>query len=382
MTENAPASKAIDTNQAGKKIADILAPPAPAAKAPAAAESEKKKRPVLSAKPNPAPAQDSLADILQGKGPKDAAKAQPTKAQSLDDVPSDSLEGNDEANQADTLDASDEANEDAEQTDPSEDGDDADSDDLEFREVVIDGKTEKISIKELVSGYQRDADYRKKTTELAAKRKELLTIEEQIKDLPEARNRYVKQAERFERNADLVMLALEKAFMPQPPDLELAKTNPSEYILQKERHQEALQVMDSLVREKQKFQEAETADHQKKLQVRNKVLYQALPELNDATQRAKLTQYLRGAGITDDLIMSETNATLFIHAHKAMKYDELMSKKGTIAKYNSKPRIAKNTQAPEGQKEALVRKRSEVFSRHEKDKSVNSAIAAIKALTQ
>ena len=96
-----------------------------------------------------------------------------------------------------------------------------------------------VSIEELVEGYQRNADYHRKTQALTEQRKQLEARETEIKDLPTAKKTYEKEAENFVKNSKLVLAALEQRFMPKAPEAELLNTNSAEYIRQKEAFQEA-----------------------------------------------------------------------------------------------------------------------------------------------
>jgi len=77
-----------------------------------------------------------------------------------------------------------------EDADSDEGDDEGEADDEDLHTVIVDGEEEQVTYEELVSGYQRQSDYTKKSMELADQRKALETEKEQIADLPRVKEAY------------------------------------------------------------------------------------------------------------------------------------------------------------------------------------------------
>lgn len=243
--------------------------------------------------------------------------------------------------------------------------------------IVVDGKESKVTYEELISGYQRQADYTRKMQSLAKERKDVEAVKEQVRDLPKVQKAYQDGAETFSKNAQLVMVALEQRFMPKPPDQALLDKDPAAYVRQKEHFQEALHFRAGLTQELQGIEaQAKEAAKKQVFEGRQK-LFQEMPEMNDAANRHKLTAYAKTFGFTDENIVNEPNHVLFIWAEKARKYDEIMARKASLTPDKSKPKVAKQLKASEGHKAIQVRQRTAMFDTHKREKSVDSAARAI-----
>jgi hypothetical protein len=246
-------------------------------------------------------------------------------------------------------------------------------DDEDLHTVIVDGEEVQIPYSELVDGYQRQADYSKKTEELARERKALTAEKEQIADLPRVKEAYQTEAGRFAQNAELVLVALEKGFMPQPPDEGLRESDPNAYLLQKEKHQEAIQFMQGLqgemVRIKQQA-EKETANAVNEGRVK---LLQAQPELQKPEIRGKLQSYIKGLGYTEDQMKREADHRLFELAFKAMKWDDMIERSKKPAPEKKRPKVLKNRKAREDKASIAHKKKSDALNRHKRDHSIKSA---------
>lgn len=255
--------------------------------------------------------------------------------------------------------------------DDADDADDADGQDLHT--VIVDGEEVQIPYEELVAGYQRQADYTKKTTELAQERKALQSEKEQIADLPKVKEAYQKEAGRFSENAGLVLVALEKGFMPQPPDEKLRTENPAEYLAQKEKHQEAIQFMRGLLGEQQKIATQQKAEHQQAVNDGRTKLMQVHPELQKPENRGQLQTYILGLGYTQDEIKETADHRLFGLAFKAMKWDDLMKRAQNPDPTKVRPKVLSQTHARDDKSTVSQKKRNETVNRHKREHSVKSA---------
>lgn len=268
--------------------------------------------------------------------------------------------------------------EDGAEEDVSDEDEDTEADDEALYTVIVDGEEVEVTHEELINGYQRQSDYTKKSMELAEQRKALETEKEQIADLPRVKEAYDNEAKRFGQNAELVLVAFENGFMPQPPAEELRQTDPAQYLLAKEKHQEALQFMHGLKGEMQKANDQAEADHAKNVRDGRQKLLQIQPQLQDAEVRGNFQKYILEAGFTEDQIKREADPRLFEFAYKAMRYDELLtrSKKKPEPK-KKRPKVMKNKKASEDKSSIAQKRNSEAQSRHQATKSIKSASDAI-----
>jgi len=183
--------------------------------------------------------------------------------------------------------------------------------------VKVDGKTEKVSLKELKSGYSRQADYTKKTQELAANRK--------AADAEIAQT----QAERSQLQAALTQVKTSlDANAPQRPDPALYDTNPSEFNYQSEmyrRHQEQTQQVQEAQRE---LTARQTADQQKVMHQHlvegQKILREKIPSWSDpkvmAKEQASLAEFAKSdLGYTDEELAQVTDPRAVLALHKAWR---------------------------------------------------------------
>lgn len=246
--------------------------------------------------------------------------------------------------------------------------------------IVVDGKESKVSYEELISGYQRQSDYTRKMQDLTKQRKDLQSVQEQVKDLPTVQKTYQENAERFAKNGQLIMLALEQRFMPQEPDKSLLDTNPGAYMKQKEMFQEALHFRSGIQQELETLNAQKQQEQVRTIQAGRQKLFEVMPEMKEAANRQKLKAYVNSLGISDEAIAAEPNHVLFVMAEKARKYDEIMQRKAEITTDNAKPKVAKQTKAADGHKALQVRKRTETIEQHKSNKSVDSAARAIAGL--
>lgn len=267
------------------------------------------------------------------------------------------------------------------QDDDQVDGDEDAEDDEEevLHTVIVDGEELQVTYEELITGYQKNVDYARKSARLAQDRKALQALEEQVKDLPEVRKQYADNAKRFAENAITILKVLPR-FLPPMPTEQLLKENPAEYIRIKEIHQEAIQLQQAVKNEFEALGEQNKRQLQEDLKRGVAKLYEIQPELRAPEARAKLREYAINAGFTDEMIATEPNPVFFQWAYKAMQFDQIMAKKAELAKTHSKPKVIKKQVATENVKNMKQRKRTEVLGNHAKTRSINSAASAITSL--
>ncbi len=209
--------------------------------------------------------------------------------------------------------------------------------------MEIEFNGQKLTLKELKQGYERHADYTRKTQELAQAKRQVDVQVDQIRD---ASIQYFHNLER-----EIAML------LPQEPNwAELAQDDPARYVAEKEKwaaiHAQIQRVrQERAAVEQQQAQRAEI-EHKAALAEGQKRLAEMHPELAKAeTGKAQqLGQYLVNLGIPAEAISRETNPILFSIAYKAMQFEELQKQKAQARKVvEQKPLIATpGSSAPRG----------------------------------
>lgn len=210
-------------------------------------------------------------------------------------------------------------------------------------DVEIEVNGQKLTLKELKQGYERHADYTRKTQELAQAKKQ---VDVQVDQIREGTIQYFQNLER-----EIALL------LPQEPDWDqLAQDDPAEFIAQQQKwkgiHARIQHVrQERAVLEQQQAQRAE-AEHKAALAEGQKRLAEMHPELAKAeTGKAQaLGKYLVDLGIPAEAISRETNPVLFSIAYKAMQFEELQKQKAQARKVvEEKPLIATpGSSAPRG----------------------------------
>ncbi len=363
--------KAADTPAAGNKQPSATAgtKDKPAAKPSNAAEKDEAGKPPAKKTP---PA-DKGADkpnkgAADGGQPEDEdVDGQPSEAE--DDAQTDETEGDADEGAEDGQPEGDDAD------GQSEDGGESDPESLHT--VHVDGEEIEVTYEELVSGYQREADYRKKTQELAREKREVLAEKEAIKDMPEKRKQYEEGAAKFTDKAMFVLAALEKRFMPQPPSQELLASNPTEYLKQKEAHTEALQFSAAVYNELRGLEAKRKEEHKGAVAKGRQELYKVLPEMADTAARQRLTDYIRGLGYTDAQMAEEADHRLFLLAEKARRWDALQERKRDLKPKTPVSKVVKSTTAPPAKKAVEEKQRRDAKTIHKKQGTVDTAAAAL-----
>ncbi|BCH30273.1 hypothetical protein MesoLjLc_22030 [Mesorhizobium sp. L-8-10] len=239
---------------------------------------------------------------------------------------------------------------------------------LDGTEVTLD------DVEEWRKGNLRDADYRRKTMELAATRKEL-----------EARLSEIQQKSQFfDENLNFA-IELAAAHLPQAPDPSLLNSDPIGYIQQKVDYDTRIDQLRQLAAARQQ------ADHERRhesevvfgqwLQGEMHNLVKAMPELRD---RAKLNQFnadlakgIEKYGFTAQDLGQVYDHRLILLAKDAMAYQRIMANR---PKAQAKAREALPLQRPgrrAGPAEAQARASKDKWDQLRRDGSIESGAAVL-----
>lgn len=377
ITDNRP----LTLRQAGAKISEIRK----------AEQSEANRNPDQPAPNEPPSNEDKEHDTRQ---PREKPKAEPAPkddpsgedreleedntdldvdTDADDDLDPEDLDDLEEGDEDDEGEDDDDAEEDGEFGDDDDELDD--DDDL----IEVPGLEEKVTAEELINGYMRHSDYTKKTKELAEQRKEIETIREEISDLPEVRKQYQETGKNFAQTAAIVMKILDEKFIPSAPDPALAEDDPARYVRLKEQRQDALQFKNAVIQEAQRLEMQNKQFLQQSIVEGGKKLRAEYPPMRSEEEQDALRKHLvKNYGYTDEQINTNADHNLFIMAHKAMKYDQLLEKQRNMKPKRKKPKVLKSKKGREDKGTTAERKRTEAINQHKKVGSIRSAADAIK----
>lgn len=192
--------------------------------------------------------------------------------------------------------------------------------------IEIDGKAQKVPVAELKNGYLRQADYTRKTQQLAEQRR---ALEPEMAAVREERAHYA---------AILPALAqqLQELQNSQVPDLDrLWAEDPIEWVRQKSIVEERAKRIEAAKGEMARLQQTHQAEQVRALQEhvagQREKLAELVPESRDKAKwdalRPKLREYAKELGFSEEEVRQAYDARAVATMVKAMRYDELMSSK-------------------------------------------------------
>jgi hypothetical protein len=198
--------------------------------------------------------------------------------------------------------------------------------------VKIDGKDVEVKLSELKNGYQRQADYTRKTMEVSEQRK-----------AAEAESQKARtEREAYSKNLQTMQVQLEAALQQQQQTdwAKLLESDPVEYLKQQHLAQTRQATLQQVYAEQQKAQAQQQAEQEQArasyLAQQQEELLAKLPDWKDEAkakaERTALRDYLLNSGYDKQTVDSITDAKAVVLARKAMLYDRIMDKASAAAK--------------------------------------------------
>ena len=243
--------------------------------------------------------------------------------------------GEDSQEQPDTASDNQEVSQDADESQQS-----SDSDDVEYQDEVDEqprykvkasGEEVEVTLDDLIKGYQREADYTKKTQTLAEQRKQVESERVVIEQAKQERDQYQQR-----------LAAIEGALRQAPQEnLEaLKETDPIGYAVkvaeqtQRERQLQAIGAERARIAEQQ---QAEQSQHLSQfLAVEAQKLSDAIPEYADEQKSVQVKKdirdYAKRIGWSDEELASVYDSRAVLTLYKAMQYEKLMNNKAGVTK--------------------------------------------------
>ena len=192
------------------------------------------------------------------------------------------------------------------------------------------GQTYKVKKSELRAGYMKDADYRRKTAEVAEQRRQVEAVAQQVQ----------QQRQFAATQLDVFLGALHKELLGSQPDPKLIDEDPQEFMRQQQAYNARAQQFQQAMQYRQALSAQEAQEQQRAqaefVQQENKLLLEKMPELRDDTKRtaafSEVAKFLQSQGYTPDELNALTDHRAFLVAMKAAKYDALQSAKDKQAR--------------------------------------------------
>lgn len=244
--------------------------------------------------------------------------------------------------------------------------------------IKVDGKDVEVTLDELRNGYQRQADYTRKTMEISEARK---AAEAEINQARQERQVYAQQLQTFQQQLGQALGEQQNINWQQ-----LLETDPVEYLKQQHLFQQRQAALYQSQQEQQRIwqqQQAEQADHiQKFVSGQQEALLAKLPDWKDEgkakAEKEELKAFLKANAFDDNEIQSVIDHRHIVVARKAMMYDRLMAKAQAANK--KVQALPAKVERPGVTETGNVDKRSSAFQRLSKTGRVEDAAAAFASI--
>lgn len=177
--------------------------------------------------------------------------------------------------------------------------------------VVIDGQTHQVPKDEVIRGYQRQADYSRKTAALADERKAIGTERGQYGQLLGALHQRVSE------------------LMPQEPNWQALQADPAQYVAAQEMWRQKTAAEAELNRLDAEDQHRDNAYRAQRVEEGQRWLIQQQPEWQDPEVRqrdfAAVLGHARELGYTDEELAHADDPRALLAMHQAAEYRRLMA---------------------------------------------------------
>jgi hypothetical protein len=208
--------------------------------------------------------------------------------------------------------------------------------------VKASGEEIEVTLDDLIKGYQREADYTKKTQTLAEQRKQVESERQVIEKSKQTLDRTQQLLEVLENGL--------RANMQQENLEALKETDPIGYAVkvaeqtQREKQLQAVQLERARIAQQQQAEQAQSLSSH--LAVESKRLAEAIPEYADEQKSVQVKKdirdYAKSIGWSDEELASVYDSRAVLALHDAMQYRKLMSNKATVTKkVNEAPKMLK-----------------------------------------
>ena len=209
-------------------------------------------------------------------------------------------------------------------------------------DVTVNGNNQKVNLNELMKGYSRESDYTKKTMDLSNQRKEVESLQENLKKEFEAvkssRDQYAQQLEILSKN------------LKQEENIDwenLYQDNPAEYVRKKAESDKRKETLQLAQQEQMRIQQEKRSEQEKVYQDyilnERKILAEKLPVYADKEKGAEFTKRLsnfaKESGYTDQEIDMMVDHRAVLLLADAYRYNQLKKTKLADKKVNKTSKV-------------------------------------------
>ncbi len=209
-------------------------------------------------------------------------------------------------------------------------------------DVTVNGNNQKVNLNELMKGYSRESDYTKKTMDLSNQRKEVESLQDNLKKEFEAvkssRDQYAQQLDVLSKN------------LKQEENIDwenLYQDNPAEYVRKKAESDKRKETLQLAQQEQQRIQQEKRSEQEKVYQDyilnERKILAEKLPVYADKNKGAEFTKRLsnfaKESGYSDQEIDMMVDHRAVLLLADAYRYNQLKKTKLSGNKVNKAPRV-------------------------------------------
>ncbi len=209
-------------------------------------------------------------------------------------------------------------------------------------DVTVNGNNQKVNLNELMKGYSRESDYTKKTMDLSNQRKEVESLQDNLKKEFEAvkssRDQYAQQLDVLSKN------------LKQEENIDwenLYQDNPAEYVRKKAESDKRKETLQLAQQEQQRIQQEKRSEQEKVYQDyilnERKILAEKLPVYADKNKGAEFTKRLsnfaKESGYSEQEIDMMVDHRAVLLLADAYRYNQLKKTKLSGNKVNKAPRV-------------------------------------------
>ena len=193
--------------------------------------------------------------------------------------------------------------------------------------IKVDGEEFEVGIDELKNGYQRQADYTRKSQALAEQRKETEAIQSERQRLEQERQMYANGLQMLREQQSSKLQEFENTDWQTLKD-----EDPYQYILKRDEYRDAQEKVQNVLQQQAIIQQEQAEEAQKArahfVQQEYNRLVEALPEWNDqeSTIKKDVQEYARSVGFLPEEINQLADHRSVLVIKKAMEYDKLTKK--------------------------------------------------------
>ena len=229
--------------------------------------------------------------------------------------------------------------------------------------IKVDGEELEVGIDELKNGYQRQADYTRKSQALAEQRKETEQIQSERMQLEQERQMYANGLQMLQEQQTAKLEDFDKVEWET-----LKQEDPYAYMIKKDEYRDAQERVGNLQAEQQLVQQEQSKQMQQArahfVQQEYARLVNALPEWNDkdSTIKKDIQEYATSVGFRPEEINQLADHRSVLVIKKAMEFDKLTKKvapkKKAVKKVPKVQKAGRGTSKEETAAETLKVKRA------------------------